>query len=156
EENYSGDDDEAELYQYEQEAYPIMRSGRNYIPRTSFARTPVVDELDRLQRNTAQNAQSPNNQNNIISSPTKKSKMTPAPIETLTEFNVADYLQNLSSGLTIGQAAHLSPKYRAGIQRAVKRSYTTEKEANLIESDEEESTTAAKVTLRIGGKAQVA
>ena len=49
EEDYAEDEyeDEAEVYhQYEQEVYPITRSGREYIPKTSFARTPVVDELD--------------------------------------------------------------------------------------------------------------
>ena len=42
------------------------------------------------------------------------------------------------------------------MQQAVRRSYIKEKEANLAESDEDDSTTAAKVTLRIKGKAQTA
>ena len=45
--------------------------------------------------------------------------MISAPIESLTEFNVAEYLQNLSSGLTVGQAAHLLLQYCAGMQQAV-------------------------------------
>ena len=82
-------------------------------------------------------------------------KMMPAPIESLTEFNVATYLQNLPCGLTVGQAAHALPKYRAGIQRATRRSrekgQDKEKEANFVGSDDE-PTTAAKCTLRVNGK----
>ena len=68
-------------------------------------------------------------------------------------------MQNLDSRLTVGQAAHLSPRYRAGLSRAVRRSYKKEgeKEANFVESDEDNTTTAAKVTLsRINGRAQTA
>ena len=53
EDEYEG---EAEVYQYEQEVYPITRSGREYAPKTSFARTPIVDELDELRRNTLYNS----------------------------------------------------------------------------------------------------
>ena len=145
-------EDEFEVYQFEQETYPIMRSGHKYTSNNASRRPPVVDELDALKRNTSFNAR--RQRTTILSGPEKKSKMNPAPIESLTEFNVAGYLQNLPSGLTVGQATHLLPKYRAGMQQAVRRSYAKEKEANLIESDEDESTTAAKVTLRIKGKAQ--
>jgi len=80
----------------------------------------------------------------------------PAPIETLTEFNIAQYLQNLPSGLTVGQAAHSIPKYRSGMMKAMRRTreqlnQDKEKEANYVGSDEE-PTTAAKCTLRIHGK----
>ena len=52
----------------------------------------------------------------------------------------------------------MSPKYRTGLSRAVRRSYNRkgEKEANLVESDEDKTTTAAKVTLRANGKVQTA
>jgi predicted aspartyl protease len=52
----------------------------------------------------------------------------------------------------------LSPKYRAELSKAVKRSYNRkgEREANLVESDEDKTTTAAKVTLRANGKVQTA
>src|SRR4051794_30064341 len=151
-------EEESEVYQYEQEAYPAMRSGRQYIPRR---KQPVVDELEKLRRNTEYNANTsrPNHDRTTISGPKINPKMVPAPIESLTEFNVAEYLQNLSSGLSVGQAAHLLPKYRAGMQRAVRRSQsksTNEKEANLVDSDENEATTAAKVTLRVNGKVQTA
>ena len=130
-----------------------MRSGRQYTPNNFSKKSPIVDELDALNRNTSYNTGK--HPTTILSGPGKRSKLQPAPIESLTEFNVAEYLQNLSSGLTVGQAAHLLPKYRAGMQRAVRRSFTKEKEANLAESDEDESTTAAKVTFRINGKYQV-
>ena len=45
------------------------------------------------------------------------------------------------------------------MQQAVQRSQNkniAEKEANLVESDEEEATTAAKVTLRVNERAQTA
>ena len=116
----------------------------------SFARTPVVDELDELRRNTLYNSGNPQGEAPIR--PNKR-KVTPAPIESLTEFNVAEYLQNLPSGLTVGQAAHLSPRYRAGIQQSVRRSYT--KDANLVENNKGVCT-AAKITLRINGKVQTA
>ncbi|CAB4438749.1 unnamed protein product [Rhizophagus irregularis] len=58
-------------------------------------------------------------------------KMLPAPIEQLNEFNVANYLRDLSCGLSVGQAAHEIPKYRSGLIRAVKR--TREKETNFVE-----------------------
>ena len=172
-ENYSGDDDdnERDLYQYESEAYPITRSGQRYIPNrtNTFNRRPIVDELDEVQRNTNYNAQprrpSYNSESEkesakttFSSGPKRRSKISPAPIESLTAFDVSNYLQNLDSGLTVGQAAHLSPRYRAGLSRAVRRSYKKEgeKEANFVESDEDNTTTAAKVTLRINGRAQTA
>ena len=76
--------------------------------------------------------------------------MLPAPIEKLDEFNVANYLNDLPCGLSIGQAAHEIPKYRSGLIRAVKR--TREKETNYVEqfSDEEEQITAAKCEVYIG------
>src|SRR5256886_1132313 len=172
-ENYSGDDDdnERDLYQYESEAYPITRSGQRYIPNrtNTFNRPPIVDELDEVQRNTNYNAQprgpSYNSESEkgsakttFSSGPKRRSKISPAPIESLTAYDVSNYLQNLDSGLTVGQAAHLSPKYRAGLSRAVRRSYNKEgeKEANFVESDEDNTTTAAKVTLRVNGRAQTA
>src|SRR5581483_6356928 len=154
-------EEESELYQYEREAYPITRSGQKYTPKRT---TPVVDELDQLRRNTTYNSQKkysgtreqPSDATNSFTGPKRKYKLSPAPIESLDEFNVSNYLQNLSSGLTIGQAAHLSSTYRAGLQRATRRSQSREKEANFAGSDDDETTTAAKVNLRINGKAQTA
>ena len=92
-------------------------------------------------------------------SKTPRRRLLPAPIEQLTEFNVSIYLQNLPCGLSVGQAAHAIPRYRSGLARAVRRSRekanNETKEANLVESDDE-PTSAAKCTLRIGQKAQTA
>jgi hypothetical protein len=94
EEGYAEDkyEDEAEVYQYEQEIYPVIRSGRNYIPTTSFKTTPIVDELDELQRNTLQNSRISEGVSNNTITKSNKRKMIPAPIETLTEFDIAAYL----------------------------------------------------------------
>ena len=160
-EYYTEDEYEEEtiVYQYEQEAYPAMRSGRKYTPgENSNTQTgPVVDELEKLRRNTEYNANTriPTSRT-TISGPKRRSKMSSAPIESLTEFNVTKYFQNLPSGLTVGQAAHLLPQYREGMQYASRRTTSTEKEANFVKSDEEEATTAAKVNLRVKGKVQTA
>ena len=85
----------------------------------------------------------------------KRGKMLPAPIEKMTKFNIAEYLAALPSGLTVGQASHSIPKYRAGLRRAMQRTrekLDQEKEANFADSDEE-NVTAAKCVLRINGKA---
>src|ERR1044072_1053382 len=127
-----------------------MRSGHRYQKKPSY-RTPAVDELEELRRNTQYNARKLGG----TSTPVKR-RISLAPIESLTEFNVAEYLKGLSSELTVGQAAHLSPKYCAEVQQAVRRSYKPEAEANLIDSDEEEATTAAKIFLRVNHKPQTA
>src|SRR5439155_21186833 len=95
----------------------------------TFNRRPIVDELDEVQRNTIYNSQlkrfdyNPESERESSKATSliglkKHSKISPAPIESLTEFDVADYLQNQSSRLTIRQAAHLSSKYRAELSRA--------------------------------------
>src|SRR5436305_9044962 len=136
-----------------------MRSGRKYIPgENSNTQTgPVVDELEKLRRNTEYNANTriPTSRT-TISGPKRRSKMFLAPIKSLTEFNVTEYLQNLPSGLTVGQAAHLLPQYRGGMQYASRRTTSIEKEANFVKSDEEEATIAVKVSLRVKGKVQIA
>src|SRR5436305_7603155 len=75
---------------------------------------------------------------------------TSAPIEQLTEFNVANYLRDLPCGLSVGQAAHEIPKYRSGLIRAVRR--TREKETNYVErqtSSDSDQTTTAKCELYV-------
>src|SRR4051794_16465339 len=75
----------------------------------------------------------------------KRSKMIPAPIDSLTDFNVSEYLQNLPCELTVGQAAHLLSKYCSGMQKAMRRlreKETKEKEANFVGSDDEVTTAA--------------
>src|SRR2546423_7009011 len=79
------------VYQYEQEAYSAMRSGRKYTPgeNSNTQTRPVVDELEKLRRNTEYNANTriPTSRT-TISGPKRRSKMFLAPIESLTEFNV--------------------------------------------------------------------
>ena len=82
----------------------------------------------------------------------KQEQMMPAPIESLTEFNIAEYLSSLPSGFTVGQAAHSIPKYRSGMRKAMQRSRERESEAHYANSDEK-NVTAAKCVLRINGKA---
>ncbi|GBC00311.1 hypothetical protein RclHR1_38090001 [Rhizophagus clarus] len=78
-------------------------------------------------------------------------KMLPAPIEQLTEFNIANYLRDLPCGLSVGQAAHEIPKYHSGLIRAVRR--TREKETNFIERNDSpdlDQTTATRCELYVG------
>ena len=172
EEYYTSDyDEESETYYYEREAYPAMRSGRKYSTGTKAVhpKRKEMDEFEELQRNTEFNSLTPpevemeDAEEPSGIAKTKKveairkprAKMMPAPIESLTEFNVAQYLQNLPCGLTVGQAAHAIPKYRSGMQKATRRyrePFDKEREANLAESDEEHAT-AAKCNLRVNGKA---
>src|SRR3954454_19477355 len=128
-------------------------------------------ELSELERNTQMNAQSFASEemngiedtiedrgkgvknNNKQEKRKPKGRMMPAPIETLTEFNIAQYLQNLPSELTVGQAAHSILKYRSEMMKAMRRTreqlnQDKEEEANYVGSDED-PTTAAKCTLRI-------
>jgi hypothetical protein len=83
----------------------------------------------------------------------RKYRMIPAQIESLTDFNVSEYVQGLPCGLTVGQAAHLLPRYRSGLNKATRRTREKLAEANMVGSDDDnDPTTAAKCTLRIEGK----
>src|SRR2546429_764124 len=167
--DYSEYEDEVYYHNYYKEAYSATRSGKRY----TTGRTPHPKrdnewgELDELQRNTIANSQTcttvmegvERTQEETLVSPSKpkkkREKMLPAPIEKMTEFNIAEYLAALPSGLTVGQASHSIPKYRAGLRRAMQRTrekLDQEKEANFADSDEE-NVTAAKCILRINGKA---
>ena len=77
----------------------------------------------------------------------KRGKLLPAPIEQLTEFNVANYVKDLPCGLTVEQAAHNIPKYRSGLIQAVKR--TREKETNYVELANDKLITAAKCDIYV-------
>jgi hypothetical protein len=181
------DDNEYEVYQYEREFYPALRSGRQYSSGTKALHPKKVrSEIDELHRNTAMNAQlilvdaemedagssdssdeeeaakevvapkktvAKAKESAAESKKKQKYNMLPAPIESLNEFKVAEYLQNLPCGLTVGQAAHLLPKYRSGMQQALRRKRDKTAETNMAESDEDETTTATKCTLRIASKA---
>ena len=86
-------------------------------------------------------------------------RLLPAPIEQLTEFNVANYLSQLPCGLSVGQVAHEIPKYRSGLIKAVRRTREKDpkdsREANLADSDGE-LTSAAKYTLCVARQAVTA
>src|SRR5436190_920603 len=83
--------------------------------------------------------------------------MVPAPIESTTPFNVSDYWKDQPCGLTMGQATNMMPQLRTEMRKAFTRKYVKEGEANFISSDEdEETTTAAKINLRVNGKVQTA
>src|SRR5579859_60491 len=73
-----------------------------------------------------------------------KYKLTPAPIEDLTEFDIANYIRSLPSGLTIGQAAAQFPKYRSRVRRSIQR----RREANYVGNDNT-ATTAARCDVYI-------
>src|ERR1044072_8597360 len=170
---YSEYEDEVYYNRSYKEAYPATRSGRRYTTgRTSYPKKQNEDEweeIDELRRNTRVNAQTNQKEmEEVVETPKettteskvrkKRGRMLPAPIENLTEFNVANYLSDMPSGITVGQAMHFIPKYRSGVRRAIQRTrekLDRETEANFAGSDEE-STTATKCVLRINGMAVTA
>ncbi|HVI20426.1 MAG TPA: hypothetical protein VM660_00015, partial [Bacillus sp. (in: firmicutes)] len=86
-----------------------------------------------------------------------KRKLQPAPIEQVTEFDVAKYISNLPAGLNVGQAAHLIPKYRAGLAASVRRTRNKDKEADAKYVDaNEHKTTAMKCEILVGREAVTA
>ena len=86
-----------------------------------------------------------------------RSKLQPAPIEQVTEFDVAKYISNLPAGLSVGQAAHLIPKYRSGLAASVRRTRNKNKEAdtNYVDANEHK-TTAMKCEILVGREAVTA
>jgi hypothetical protein len=78
----------------------------------------------------------------------RKSHMKPAPIEEVTEFNIAQYIKDLPCGLSIGQATSQIPKYRSAMLQSVRR----KREVNYASSDESPQTTAARCIMKIDGQ----
>src|SRR5256714_1062556 len=169
EEYYSSDyfeEDEVYYNNYYKEVYPATRSGKRYTTERAIyqlKKQSDAEELDELQRNTRINAQTERmegiediTETIEMAERTKKKKkqgrIMSAPIELLTEFNIAEYLSSLPSGLTVGQAAYSISKYQSGMRKAMQRSRERESEAYYANSDEE-NVTAAKCVLRINGKA---
>src|SRR6185503_16128031 len=74
-------------------------------------------------------------------------RMIPAPIEQVSEFDVAKYISAQNSGLTIGQACAISPKYRTGVVTSLRRSRP--KDTNYVEQ-EGHQTTSAKCEVLVG------
>ena len=56
----------------------------------------------------------------------------------MTELDIINYIRNLPSGLTIGQASAQYPKYRSAVRKSVQR----RREANYIGEDSQTTTTA--------------
>ena len=77
----------------------------------------------------------------------RKFKLRPAPIEDLTELDIVNYIRNLPSGLTIGQASAQYPKYRSAVRKSVQR----RREANYIGEDSQ-TTTAARCDIYINNE----
>ena len=75
-------------------------------------------------------------------------KLKPAPIEQITEFDVAKYISNLLSELMVEQAAHSITKYRSGLASSMRRS--RDKEAHYVEQDNDHLTTAMKCEILVG------
>jgi predicted aspartyl protease len=78
-----------------------------------------------------------------------KRKLKPAPIENVTEFDIAQYIRDLPCGLTIGQASAQIPKYRSGLRKSMQR--TRDREANYASSKETTTTTAARCNIKVDG-----
>jgi len=74
-------------------------------------------------------------------------KMMPAPIENVTEFDIAKYISDLPCGLSIGQASSQIPKYRTAMLKSCRRT----REANYAEQ-ENAPTTTARCVVKINGK----
>ena len=172
EDGYDEEEDEYEVYLNTRggkyQPYPTTPVSSNRRPRKSESRkeetlrTPQFTRVDNDNMEIIEDEPISHEAKEMKKDNGPKSarrRLLPAPIESLTEFNVATYLQNLPCGLSVGQAAHVIPTYRSGLSRAVRRSRKKAQkdiqEANLAESDEE-PTTAVKCVLRVGGRAQTA
>ena len=79
----------------------------------------------------------------------RKYHMKRAPIEDLTEFEIAQYIKSLPSGLTIGQAVGQISKYRSAMLWSIRR----KREANIASirphSEPPSHATAARCIVKI-------
>jgi hypothetical protein len=80
-----------------------------------------------------------------------KTKLVPASIENVNEFDIAKYISDLPCGLSIGQASAQLPVYRKGLIQSVRRkrekienNYIGENYYGDSNSEDDTSTTAAK------------
>ena len=80
--------------------------------------------------------------------PERKFHMKPAPIENVTEFDIAQYIKDLPCGLSIGQASSQIPKYRNAMLRSIRR----KREANFASSKDNAPTTAARCMMKVDGR----
>jgi hypothetical protein len=80
-----------------------------------------------------------------------KTKLVPAPIENVNEFDIAKYISDLPCGLSIGQASAQLPVYRKELMQSVRRkrekienNYIGENYYGNSNSEDDTPTTAAK------------
>ncbi|GBC36526.2 hypothetical protein GLOIN_2v1777707 [Rhizophagus irregularis DAOM 181602=DAOM 197198] len=93
-----------------------------------------------------------------------RTKMVPAPIENVNEFDIAKYISDLPCGLSIGQATAQLPVYRKGLIQSMRRkrekidnnNYIGESYYGDSNSEEETPTTAAKCEFHINQQPVIA
>ena len=183
--NYA--DDEAEIYydeyedEYEEEweeedeyeAYVTTRS--RSVPyeissprgkRTRFSESRKEDQL-RTQPIPPVTPFTPMDMDATAETSTKRkvrTKMVPAPIENVNEFDIAKYISDLPCGLSIGQATAQLPVYRKGLIQSMRRkrekidnnNYIGESYYGDSNSEEETPTTAAKCEFHINQQPVIA
>ncbi|GET63249.1 hypothetical protein GLOIN_2v1777707 [Rhizophagus irregularis DAOM 181602=DAOM 197198] len=183
--NYA--DDEAEIYydeyedEYEEEweeedeyeAYVTTRS--RSVPyeissprgkRTRFSESRKEDQL-RTQPIPPVTPSTPMDMDATAEPSTKRkvrTKMVPAPIENVNEFDIAKYISDLPCGLSIGQATAQLPVYRKGLIQSMRRkrekidnnNYIGESYYGDSNSEEETPTTAAKCEFHINQQSVIA
>ncbi|GBC39113.2 retroviral-like aspartic protease 1 [Rhizophagus irregularis DAOM 181602=DAOM 197198] len=180
-------DDEAEIYydeyenEYEEEweeedeyeAYVTTRS--RSVPyeissprgkRTRFSESQKEDQL-RTQPIPPVTPSTPMEMDATAEPSTKRkvrTKMVPAPIENVNEFDIAKYISDLPCGLSIGQATAQLPVYRKGLIQSMRRkrekidnnNYIGESYYGDSNSEEETPTTAAKCEFHINQQPVIA
>ncbi|CAB4482538.1 unnamed protein product [Rhizophagus irregularis] len=183
--NYA--DDEAEIYydeyedEYEEEweeedeyeAYVTTRS--RSVPyeissprgkRTRFSESRKEDQL-RTQPIPPVTPSTPMDMDATAEPSTKRkvrTKMVPAPIENVNEFDIAKYISDLPCGLSIGQATAQLPVYRKGLIQSMRRkrekidnnNYIGESYYGDSNSEEETPITAAKCEFHINQQPVIA
>ena len=144
------EEEESDYYEDEIEAevYVTSRSGKQYTkPKTRR----IIKQSESLQEETLRRPtvldEQADSEPEIVQTRRARRKLQPAPIEDVTEYNVAEYIRRQPSGLTVGQAAYLISDYRNGLAKSTRR--TRPKEANYSDS-EGQQTTAAKCEVYVG------
>ena len=140
EESDNSSSEEYEIYENETETpRRITRSSKKRV-RTG----EEMDENDDYMELPSQPTITPVASSKKGKSKARKYKLKPAPIEDLTELDIANYIQSLPSGLTIGQASAQFPRYRSAVRKSVQR----KREANYVGGDAK-VTTAARCDIYI-------
>src|ERR1041384_7564905 len=114
------------------EAYPVGESESNQERRLSRKRVRSGEEMDEndeyiqlpeipQQPQVTQTTQAQTNAKPKKEKKPPKFKLTRAPIEQVTEFDIANYIRELPCGISIGQVAATMPKYAAGLRKSLQR-----------------------------------